>query len=62
LFIYRADVSEPNTPDQAARLIIAKQRNGPLGEVRLAFQSAYARFDPLAHGHDHAMAALGHDL
>jgi replicative DNA helicase len=59
LFIYRPDVADPENPDQAARLIVAKQRNGPLGEVRLAFQKAYARFDPLAHGHALALAANG---
>jgi replicative DNA helicase len=56
LFIYRPDVYAPNEPDQAARLIIAKQRNGPLGEVRLAFTRHLARFDPLAHNYLHALA------
>jgi replicative DNA helicase len=40
-------------------LIVAKQRNGPLGEVRLAFHKTYARFDPLAHGYEHAAAMQG---
>jgi replicative DNA helicase len=59
IFIYRPDVYEKDNLDQAARLIIAKQRNGPLGEVRLAFHKTYARFDTLAAGHHHAMAAQG---
>ena len=50
VFIYRGDLHEPDG-DQATRLIIAKQRNGPLGEVRLAFQKKYARFANLAHGY-----------
>jgi replicative DNA helicase len=56
LFIYRPDVYAPNEPDQAARLIIAKQRNGPLGEVRLAFTRHLARFGALAHSYPHALA------
>jgi replicative DNA helicase len=38
------------------RLIIAKQRNGPIGEVRLAFHRTYARFDNLALSHQHVLA------
>jgi replicative DNA helicase len=53
LMLYRGDVYEPNG-DMATRLIVAKQRNGPLGEVRLVFQSAYARFDPLVDSHHQA--------
>jgi replicative DNA helicase len=56
LFIYRPAVYTPNDPDQAARLIIAKQRNGPLGEVRLAFTRHLARFDALAHSYPQALA------
>jgi len=52
LFIYRPEVSELQSPDQAARLVIAKQRNGPTGEIHLAFHKAYARFDALAHGYE----------
>jgi replicative DNA helicase len=56
VFIYRPGVSEEHSPDQAAGMVIAKQRNGPTGEIRLAFHKAYTRFDPLAHGHEHAAA------
>jgi replicative DNA helicase len=62
LFIYRGDVYQPNdhtNHDPATRLIIAKQRNGPLGEVPLVFHKAYARFDPLADSHVHQMAVHG---
>jgi replicative DNA helicase len=52
LFIYRPGLYDREHPDQPAQLLIAKQRNGPTGEVLLAFHSAYARFDPLAHGYD----------
>src|SRR5829696_3498171 len=51
--IYRDDVynKDPNSPDAGtAELIIAKQRNGPTGIVRLAFLREQTRFASLAHG------------
>jgi replicative DNA helicase len=49
LFIYRDEVYNPDTPDKGtAEIIIAKQRNGPIGHVRLAFIGAYTKFDNLA--------------
>ncbi len=49
LFIYRDEVYNPDTPDKGtAEIIIAKQRNGPIGQVRLAFIGAYTKFDNLA--------------
>jgi replicative DNA helicase len=56
LFIYRGDVYQPNE-DTATRLIVAKQRNGPLGEVRLTFNNTFARFDAAAHPYHHAASA-----
>jgi len=52
LMLYRGDVYEPSG-DRATRLIVAKQRNGPLGEVRLRFEASYARFDALAESYHH---------
>jgi replicative DNA helicase len=49
--IYRDDVynKDPNSPDAGtAELIIAKQRNGPTGTVRLAFLREQTRFASLA--------------
>ncbi|HTM02842.1 MAG TPA: replicative DNA helicase [Vicinamibacterales bacterium] len=49
--IYRDDVynRDPNNPDAGiAELIIAKQRNGPTGTVRLAFLREQTRFANLA--------------
>jgi len=51
LFIYRDEVYNPETPDKGiSEIIIGKQRNGPIGTVRLAFQGEYTRFENLAHG------------
>ncbi len=45
LFIYRDEVYHPSTPDQGiAEIIIAKQRNGPLGTVEAEWQNAFTRF------------------
>jgi replicative DNA helicase len=52
LFTYREQRYNPQA-DATARLLIAKQRNGPTGEVRLLFQRTYARFDPLAPAYLH---------
>lgn len=41
---------EGHVDDNIAELIIAKQRNGPTGTVKLHFQSATTRFNNLAGG------------
>ncbi len=46
LFIYRDQVYNPDSPDKGtAEIIIGKQRNGPIGTVRLAFLGEYTKFD-----------------
>jgi replicative DNA helicase len=52
LFIYRQEMYDrESTPDDKkgiANVIIGKHRNGPTGEVDLAFLSPYTRFEDLA--------------
>jgi replicative DNA helicase len=53
MLIYREDAynRDPNNPDAGtAELIVAKQRNGPTGIVRLAFLREQTRFANLAAG------------
>jgi replicative DNA helicase len=53
LFIYREDMyaaEGERAPDTegTAEIIIGKQRNGPVGTVRLAFLKQYTRFENLS--------------
>lgn len=49
VFIYRDEVYNDDSPDKGtAEIIIAKQRNGPIGKVRVAFLGKYTRFEDLA--------------
>ena len=48
MFIYREEVYKPSEENAGlAELIIAKQRNGPTGIVKLAFLREYTRFETL---------------
>ncbi len=52
MFIYRDEVYNPESPDKGtAEIIIGKQRNGPIGSIRLAFLGKYTRFEDLAPEH-----------
>jgi replicative DNA helicase len=64
-FIYRAErygitVDEQgNSTEGIAEIIIGKQRNGPIGNVELAFVKQYARFEPLTQYDDPGGSASG---
>ena len=46
MFIYREDVYNPDSDRHGmADVIIAKHRNGPVGEVTLKFNPSLTRFD-----------------
>jgi replicative DNA helicase len=48
VFIYRDEVYNKETKDKGiAKIIVGKQRNGPTGEIELAFLKEYARFETL---------------
>lgn len=48
LFLHREEYYDPNTEDKnVAEVIVAKQRNGPLGTVKLAWLGQYTRFASL---------------
>lgn len=45
LLIHREDVYDPESPSAGeAQIIVAKHRNGPTGEITVAFQGAKSRF------------------
>ena len=49
-FIYRDEVYNEDSPDKGcAEIIVAKQRNGPIGRVKVAFLGQYTRFEDLAY-------------
>jgi replicative DNA helicase len=49
LFIYRDEVYNPESADAgAAEIIIGKQRNGPIGSLKLAFIGNLTKFENLA--------------
>jgi replicative DNA helicase len=49
VFIYRDEVYNAESPDKGtAEIIIGKQRNGPIGTVRLTFLGEYTRFESFA--------------
>ncbi|MGZ5095314.1 MAG: replicative DNA helicase [Burkholderiales bacterium] len=51
LFIYRDEVYNPDSPRKGiSEIIIAKQRNGPVGKIDLTFLGKFTRFENYAGG------------
>ena len=52
MFIFREEVYKQDDPELQGRaeIIIAKQRNGPIGKVKMAFLKHCTRFESLAEG------------
>jgi replicative DNA helicase len=49
VFIYRDEVYDEESPDKGvAEIIVAKQRNGPIGTRRMTFLGQYTRFENFA--------------
>jgi replicative DNA helicase len=51
MFIFREEIYKPDNPELEGRaeIIIAKQRNGPIGRINLAFIKRSTRFENMAH-------------
>lgn len=46
MFIYRDEIYDANTPDRGiAEIILGKQRNGPVGTVKVQYQAEITRFE-----------------
>ena len=54
LFVYRDEVYHKDDPEKKgkAEIIVGKQRNGPIGNVPLAFIDKYSSFQSFAYGRD----------
>jgi replicative DNA helicase len=57
LFIHREEYYQTSEADKSrcagqAQIIVAKQRNGPIGEAKVTWHNDYTRFDNLARNHE----------
>ena len=50
MLLHRPDRYEPGQNEGVVEVIIGKQRNGPTGEITLAYIKQYMRFENLAVG------------
>ena len=54
LMLYRDEYYQPDSIDRGvAEIIIAKQRNGPTGTVKMLFQAELTKFLNMQRGHDY---------
>lgn len=51
-FLYRPIVYDSSAPERDAEVIVAKQRNGPIGNVKLTFMNEYTRFENYVSEHE----------
>jgi replicative DNA helicase len=49
MLLHRPDRYEPGQHEGIIEIIVAKQRNGPTGDIKLAWLSKFTRFEDLAH-------------
>jgi replicative DNA helicase len=60
MMIYRDEVYDPNTTRKGiADIIIAKQRNGPIGDVQLTFLGKYTKFENFTPEHAYGDGPFG---
>lgn len=53
MFVYRDEVYDANSSDSGlAEIILGKQRNGPIGTIKVRYQADITRFEEVAGGHD----------
>lgn len=52
--VYRDEVYHEDAEKGIAEIIVLKQRNGPIGRKKLAFQGQFTKFEDLAVGYDDA--------
>lgn len=52
IFIYREKYYNPDEEENIAEIIVAKNRNGPIGLVHLTFLEDYAKFENCTHRYD----------
>ena len=59
MLLYREDYYDPHTKNQGVvDLILAKQRNGPTGDIKLNFRREFGRFENLSHRDEEEMPPL----
>lgn len=62
MFIVRPSVYDAEADRRHAELIVAKQRNGPTGEIELVFQHEYTRFENVDSRHEDAAGAQEYEF
>ena len=58
IMLHRPDNKEPGQSDDLIEVLIAKQRNGPTGELSLLYVKQFMRFENFAVEHSHGMGGM----